>query len=124
MPSFKIIGLLVREKKILKVFTIYGHDGHLGHVTLTIYINFLSPFLRRLHIKLALIGQAVSEEKMFGNNGYVHVYSPGVRVVNPWGQMFFINSIIQSIYSFAARFSPLHKLSFQLPKEDSYELWH
>ena len=33
------------------VFTIYGHGGHLGHVTGTIYINFLSPFLRRLHIK-------------------------------------------------------------------------
>ena len=37
MPSFKIIGLLVLEK-ILKVFTIYGNGGHLGHVTLTIYI--------------------------------------------------------------------------------------
>ena len=33
------------------VFTIYGHGGHLGHVTLTIYINFLSPFLRMLHMK-------------------------------------------------------------------------
>ena len=33
MSSFKIIGLLVLEKKILKVFTIYGHGGHLGHVT-------------------------------------------------------------------------------------------
>ena len=26
-----------------KVLTIYGHGGHLGHVTLTIYINFRSP---------------------------------------------------------------------------------
>ena len=34
-----------------KVFTIYGHGGHLGHVTWTIYINFRSPFPRRLHIK-------------------------------------------------------------------------
>ena len=31
--------------------TIYGHGGHLGHVTWTIYINFCSPFPRRLHIK-------------------------------------------------------------------------
>ena len=38
------------EEVFLKVFTIYGHGGHLGHVTLTIYINF-SPFPRRLHIK-------------------------------------------------------------------------
>ena len=65
MPSFKIIGLLVLEKNIYKVFTIYGHGGRLGHVTWTIYINFRSPFPRRLHIKLALLGQAVSEEKMF-----------------------------------------------------------
>ena len=35
----------------LKVFTIYGHGGHLGHVTWTIYINFHSPFPTRLHIK-------------------------------------------------------------------------
>ena len=27
------------------------HGGHLGHVTWTIYINFRSPFPRRLHIK-------------------------------------------------------------------------
>ena len=33
------------------VSTIYGHGGHLGHVTWTIYINFRSPFLRMLHVK-------------------------------------------------------------------------
>ena len=40
MPSFKIIGLLVLEKEVLKGYTIYGHGGHLGHVTCTIYIYF------------------------------------------------------------------------------------
>ena len=35
----------------LKVFLIYGRGGHLGHVTWTIYIYFLSPFPWRLHIK-------------------------------------------------------------------------
>ena len=35
-------------------FTIYGHGSHLGHVTYTIYINFLSPFPRRLHMKFGL----------------------------------------------------------------------
>ena len=35
----------------LKVFTINRFGGHLGHVTWTIDINFLSPFPRRLHIK-------------------------------------------------------------------------
>ena len=28
-----------------------GVDNHLGHVTWTIYINFRSPFPRRLYIK-------------------------------------------------------------------------
>ena len=38
------------EEDFLKVFAIYSHGGHLGHVTLTIYINFRSPFLRMLHM--------------------------------------------------------------------------
>ena len=39
------------KRRFLKVFTIYGHGGDLGHVTWTIYKNFCSPFPRRLHIK-------------------------------------------------------------------------
>ena len=39
------------EGNFFKVFTIYGHGGHLGDVTWTIYTNFPSPFPRRLHIK-------------------------------------------------------------------------
>ena len=39
------------EEDFLKVFTIYRHGSHLGHVTWTIYINFLSALPRRLHIK-------------------------------------------------------------------------
>ena len=45
---FQDIGLPVLEKKIFKVF---GHGGHLGHVAWTIYINVRSPFPWRLHIK-------------------------------------------------------------------------
>ena len=37
------------EEDFSRVFTIYGRGGHLGHVT--IYINFCSPYPRRLHIK-------------------------------------------------------------------------
>ena len=34
IPSFVEIGLPVPEKKIFEgFFTIYGHGGHLGHVT-------------------------------------------------------------------------------------------
>ena len=47
MPSFKITGLPVLEKKILKVFAIYRH----GLVNWTVYTIFHSPFLRMLHIK-------------------------------------------------------------------------
>ena len=50
MPSFKIIGLAVLEKMILKVFTIYWQCGHLGLVTQTICINFRSLFSRRIHM--------------------------------------------------------------------------
>ena len=32
----------------------YGRGGYLGHLTWTIYINFLSPFPRRLHMKFGL----------------------------------------------------------------------
>ena len=39
------------EEDFFKVLTIYGHDGHLGHETWTIYTNFRSLFPRRLHIK-------------------------------------------------------------------------
>ena len=39
------------EEDFLSFFSIYSHGGHLGHVTLTIYINFLSPFPRMLHMK-------------------------------------------------------------------------
>ena len=42
------------EDDFFKVFTIYGHGGHSGYVTLTIYINFRSPFPRRFHIKFGV----------------------------------------------------------------------
>ena len=36
-------------------------------------------------MKLVLIGQAVTE-KMFENNGQIHVYSPEAEADNPLGQ--------------------------------------
>ena len=63
MPSLKIIGLLVLEK-ILKVFTIYGHGGYLGHVTKTIvtktiFINLCPLFPTRHSIKFGFVSQSV-----------------------------------------------------------------
>ena len=55
-------------------FTIYGHGGHLGHVTWIIqYTNFLSPF----HMKFGLDRQSGFREEDVENNGHIHVYSPG-----------------------------------------------
>ena len=38
-------------ENFLKVFAIYSHGSHLGHVSLTIYINFHCPFQMILHVK-------------------------------------------------------------------------
>ena len=57
-----------RRRRFLSVFTICGRGGHLGHVTQMSRTNFCSPYPRSLHIKFgfqALIGQVVSEKKMF-----------------------------------------------------------
>ena len=80
-------------ERFFKVFAIYSHGGHLSYVTWTIYTNFPSAFL-----SLALIGQAVSEEK-FEYYGHIHVYSPGAGAGNPLG----------------TKFSHKHKYSVHLP---------
>ena len=57
IPSFVEIGTPVQEM-ILKVFpymsmaAIYGHGGHLGHVTITMLTNFHFPVPESLHTKL------------------------------------------------------------------------
>ena len=91
----------------MKVFTIYGHGGNLGRVTLTIYIYmyFVSAFLRRLHIKFGLDWPRDLEKKIFENGGHIHVYSPRAGADNPLGSNIFINTFSQSIESFAACFS-------------------
>ena len=39
------------DEVFLRVFTIYGCGGHLGHVTQMLRTKFRSSNLRRLHIK-------------------------------------------------------------------------
>ena len=48
--NFKAIGPVILEKT-LKVFTLDGHGGRLGHVTWTKDINFLSVFAWRKQMK-------------------------------------------------------------------------
>ena len=56
---------------------------------------------------LALIGQAVSEKKMFENNGHVqYMYkAPGQGPTAPWDQNLFKNINLLLIWSFAASFN-------------------
>ena len=67
MPNFKIKALFVQDT-ILKVLTIYGRIGHLGHVIWTMYTTFPPPSHAGSKRNLALIGKAVSE-KIFENDG-------------------------------------------------------
>ena len=50
IPSFMKIGMPVLEKKI---FTIYGHGGHLGHVTRIMLTNFHFLVTESFHTKLS-----------------------------------------------------------------------
>ena len=52
IPSFVEISLPVPKKKIFEgFFTIYGHGGHLGHVTSIMSSNFHSLVPESFHIK-------------------------------------------------------------------------
>ena len=85
----------------------YGHGGHLGHVTWTIYIDFLSPFPRRLHIKFGFDWPSGLREKRSLKMVVIYMYiAPGQRQTTPLESMFFINTFIQSIESFAANPPP------------------
>ena len=49
--KFQIIYSRFCGRRLVKVFIIYGGDGHLGHVTLAIYTIFRSRFQGMLYIK-------------------------------------------------------------------------
>ena len=42
------------EEDFLRVFTIYGRGGHLGHVTQMPRTKYLSSYPKRLHIKFGI----------------------------------------------------------------------
>ena len=49
-------------KDFQRVFTIYGHGSHLGHVTYIILINFRFLIPKRLYLKFDKNAQVVSEK--------------------------------------------------------------
>ena len=53
IQSFMKIGLPVLEKKIFKGFTIYGHGGHIGHVTRIMLANFHFLVPESFHTKFS-----------------------------------------------------------------------
>ena len=56
------------RRRFLKVFTIYGHGGHLGQLTATILAIFHSPNLRRLHMKFEQNWPRGSREEVIWNS--------------------------------------------------------
>ena len=79
IPSFVEMGLPVPMKKIFKrVFTIYGHGGHLGHVTSIMSSDFFSLYLKAFIKIFVQIGKVVSEEIRF-KFLYVHELGPRSR---------------------------------------------
>ena len=70
------------------VFTKYGHGGHLVYVSWVIFIN------KSVSLPIdALIGQAVSERKIFEYYGNIHVYSPGAGADKPMGSLDILTSV-------------------------------
>ena len=53
------------KENFLRVFTIYGHGGHLGHVTSIKSINFHFHLPKTLHKNLFRNGPVVSEKSVF-----------------------------------------------------------
>ena len=53
------------EEDFFKVFTIYGHGGHLGHVTSIISKIFISMYIKAYMQNLVQNGPVVSEKSVF-----------------------------------------------------------
>ena len=89
------ICLPVPEKKILRVFTIYGRGGHLGHVTSIMSTDFHFHVTERFHKKLLVEIATVSSEKIRFEFLYVHDLGPRSRNdLDLQDSHTFINSII------------------------------
>ena len=61
------------EENFLRVFTIYGHGSHLGHVTWIIYIHIGFPFPQMLHMKFGFdCPRGFREMVDDDNNGWMY----------------------------------------------------
>ena len=76
IPSFVETSLPVQEKRILRVFTIYGRGGHLGHLTSTMSSDFHFLVPESFYTKFGL---AISEKIQFE---FLYVHNLGPRSKN------------------------------------------
>ena len=101
MPCFKIKGLSVLEKNTFEdFFTIYGHGGHLGHVTMSDdhFYKICSLFTLWLYIKFGFGWPSVSEKIMF-----IYMYIALRHGQTTTGVIFFFKNVtILLIWSFTA----------------------
>ena len=76
IPGFVEIGPpLSGEEDFQRVFTIYGHGGHIGHVTIIMSSDFHFLVPESFHKNLVQIGKVVSEKIRF-EFLYVHDLGP------------------------------------------------
>ena len=96
------------RRRFLKVFSIYSHGGHLGHVTLTIYIYFLSPFPRTLHMKFGFdwpSGFRGEDVSLLWKYTCIYTVAPGQGQTTSQGLKFSININLLSICPFPVSFT-------------------
>ena len=96
------------SKEVFKVFAIYSQGSHLGHLTIAIYTNFLSPFLM-FHIELCFDWPSGFREDISILWSYMYI-APGQGQTTPWGQFFFININLLSICILPASFPSLNSI--------------
>ena len=68
-----------RKRGFLKVLTIYGHGGHLGHVTRIMLTNFHFLVPKSFHIQNLVQNGPVVSEKIWVEFLYVHDLGPRSR---------------------------------------------
>ena len=77
----------------MKVFTIYGHGGHIGHVTRIMLINFHSLYLKAFIQNLVQNGSVVSEKIWFE---FLYVHNIGPRSGNDL-DLQYLHTLVKSI---------------------------
>ena len=88
------------EEDYLRVFTIYGHDGHLGHVTSIMSSEFHCLYLKAFIQNLVQIGRVVSEKIGFE---FLYAHDIGSRSRNDLD--------LQCSYTFMNLYRCSHQLS-------------